>query len=99
MMHFSCDLCGRDIGRERYEVQLSIGAAFDPDELTDQDLDADNLALVAEELEALGGTGEFVIEETGPKQLRYDLCVSCARRYASDPLARHAMRQPRYSKN
>ena len=99
MMQFTCDLCGRVIPRERYEAKLTVSAAFDPDELTVADLDADHLEAIAESLDALQDTGEFEIEETGPREFRFDLCSNCARKYVQDPLHREAGRRLKFSKN
>jgi len=99
MMQFSCDLCGRVISRERYEAKLTVSAAFDPEELTAADLDSDHLEAIAADLDALEDTGEFELEETGPKEFRFDLCPACARRYVQDPLSREAKRRLKFSKN
>lgn len=99
MMQFTCDLCGRVIQRERYEAKLTVSAAFDPDEITPADLDADHLEAVAASLDELADTGEFEIEETGPKEFRFDLCGHCAHRYVKDPLSRETPRRLRFSKN
>lgn len=93
MMQFTCDLCGRVIQRERFEAKLEVAAAFDPDEITPADLDADHLQAVAESLEELADTGEFEIEETGPKQFRFDLCAGCVGKFVKDPLGRESYRR------
>ena len=46
MLHFSCDICGKDLmpgGRTRYVVKLEAYAAADPAELTDDDTDPDQV--------------------------------------------------------
>lgn len=99
MMQFSCDLCGRVIQRERYEAKVEVAAAFDPDEITDSDLEADHLQAIAASLEELEDTGEFELEETGPRQLRFDLCSHCMRRFLKDPLGRESSRRLNFSQN
>jgi hypothetical protein len=99
MVHFSCDLCGRTIPRERYEAKIVLSVAFDPEEITSEDLDADNLALVADSLAELSDTGEFELDQTGPKEFHFDLCAHCARKFAQDPLARKTARQLNFSQN
>ncbi len=99
MMQFTCDLCGRVIQRERYEAKVTVAAAFDPDEITPDDLEADHLEAIAASLNELADTGEFELEETGPKEFRFDLCPHCARRYVQDPLSRESLRRLNFSKN
>ncbi len=93
MLQFTCDLCGRVISHERFEAKIEVAAAFDPDEITPEDLDSDHLQAVAQSLEALEDTGQFEIEETGPKQYRFDLCNQCVHRYLKDPLGRESFRR------
>jgi hypothetical protein len=93
MLQFTCDLCGRVIARERFEAKLEVAAAFDPDEITSSDLDADHLQAVAQSLEELEDTGQFEIEQTGPKKMRFDLCGQCVSRYLKDPLGRESFRR------
>lgn len=93
MVQFTCDLCGRVIARERYEAKLEVAAAFDPDEITAEDLDTDHLQAIAESLDELDGTGQFEVEQTGPQRLRFDLCGPCLQRYLKDPLGRESFRR------
>jgi hypothetical protein len=99
MMQYSCDLCGRVMQRERYEAKVEITAAFDPDEITEGDLDEDHLQSIAASIEELEHTGEFEIEETGPRKLRFDLCFHCMRRFVRDPLGRESARRLNFSQN
>ena len=39
MLHFTCDLCGQQLGDRRYVVRLEIFPAFDPEEIDEDDLD------------------------------------------------------------
>ena len=81
MVHFTCDRCGRVIRSERYVARIEVAAAFDPEELTSDDLDPDHLEKIAEALDALGNTGEFELEDTGPKIMQLDLCEPCCRAF------------------
>ncbi len=98
-MQFSCDLCGRVIEHERYEATIEIAPAFDPDEILEEDLDQDNLQNIADALNALEDTGEFELEDTSPKRLRFDLCPHCAGRYIKNPLGRDPLRHLNFSRN
>jgi hypothetical protein len=99
MLHFTCDLCGRTIDQERYIAQVEVAPAFDPDEVSESDLDADHLEVVADSLAELESTGDFVLEDFGPKKFRFDLCPSCWKRYQKDPLGRESLRRLNFSQN
>ncbi len=99
MMHFSCDSCGRAIQRERYEVRIEMAEAFDPDEITEEDLDVDHLQAIAESLEELADTSEFEVDPHRPKRHRLDLCPACAASFARDPLGHTSRRRLKFSQN
>lgn len=98
MLHFSCDLCGQPLDDRRYVVRLEIFPAFDADEITEADLDADHLQEVAEEIHESELTGTDP-EEAITKSFRFDLCPRCHARYEKDPLGREALRRMNFSKN
>jgi len=57
MLHYSCDLCGKDMtdGADgRYVVHMEVFAAHDPAELTDADLGDDHLEEVGQLLRNRG---------------------------------------------
>ena len=92
MLHVSCDVCGTDLSggsNGRYVVKMEVYAAFDPAELTEDDLDADHLEEISQ-----------IIAEEGPesepapaaKKLRYDLCRNCHRKFLADPLGREVLK-------
>jgi hypothetical protein len=92
MMHFSCDLCGKNLLNKsptHYVVKMEVFAAHDPSELTEDDLDVDHLEEIGQLLSDEGA-------ETEPapsfKKLRYDLCASCHARFLADPLGREAQK-------
>ena len=99
MLHFSCDLCRRPISEERYEARLEIAPAFDPEQLSPADLDADHLEEIADSIAAMESTGEFEVEDLSPKTFRFDLCPTCYQRVLSDPLGGQARRPFNFSKN
>src|SRR5262249_53890175 len=92
MVHFSCDLCGKDLlnGTDaRYIVQIEVYAAHDPNEITDEDLDADHLEEIGQLL-----SDESADAEPAPvfKKLNYDLCPACHKKFLADPLGREAQK-------
>jgi len=99
MIHYTCDLCGRSIRNERFTAKIQVEAAFDPEELTEEDLDSDHLEQIAESIAEMETTGEFEVEETGPKQMQFDLCPSCCRKFVSNPLGSNSPTRLTYSQN
>ena len=99
MLHYTCDSCGRDVTKERYVVRVEIAPAFDPDQIEEADLDTDNLQQIADTIEAMETTGDFVYEDCGLKSMRYDLCPHCRDRFAADPLGQDSLRQLNFSQN
>ena len=59
----------------------------------------DHLESVADSLEQLESTGDFEIEDCGPKKFRFDLCPQCWQRYSKDPLGRDSLRRLNFSQN
>ena len=99
MLHFSCDLCGQPLNEERFIAKVEVYPAFDPDELTEQDLDLDHLQEVAAIIEQMEATGQTPDANCEPKQFRFDLCSGCRARYVQDPLGREALRRLNFSEN
>src|SRR4051794_10824754 len=53
MVHFTCDFCGKELedGADRFVVKIEVFAAREPAEITEADLDEDNLEAVAQHLQ------------------------------------------------
>ena len=99
MLHFSCDLCGCQLDDRRFVVKLEAFPAFDPDQLSAEDLDADHLAQVTEELAATTPAEASAVNECETRNFRFDLCPRCHRKFLRDPLGRDAARRLTFSKN
>lgn len=99
MLHFTCDLCGQQLGGRRYVATLEVYPAFDPEDLDEDDLDADHLQEISELIQEMEATGRPRDDESGPKEFRFDLCPNCQRRYVRDPLGREAIRRLDFSEN
>ncbi len=101
MVHFTCDLCGKDLhtnGERRFVVKIEAFPGFDPTELTEDDLDDDPMEAVAQILkrdEAMAAD----IDTDKPQGFRFDLCPSCHGKFIKDPLGRDALRSFDFSKN
>jgi hypothetical protein len=103
MLHFSCDICGKDLdpeGSARYVVKMEAFAATDPAQLTDDDLDTDHVEEMAQLLNEIED-GETTAPEVLPttKKLRFDLCPMCYRKFVNDPLGREAAARLNFSEN
>jgi hypothetical protein len=99
MVHFTCDLCGKDMtaeGELRFVVKIAVYAGTDPNQLTEADLDDDHMEAVAELLQRQDA-GEPEAPEF--KGFRFDLCPGCRRKFVKDPLSRDAVRLLDFSEN
>jgi hypothetical protein len=103
MRHVTCDLCGKELRSEddqRYVVKIEVYAAFDPDEITDDDLDDDHLEAVSQLLrDAEGELPDPAGDTPAHKCLRYDLCPACQKKFLKDPLNREANLHFDFSEN
>jgi hypothetical protein len=68
---------------------MEVFAAFDPNELTEDDLDADHLEKISQLI-----ADEDPKSEPAPpfKKLRYDLCQGCHKKFLTDPLGRESQK-------
>jgi hypothetical protein len=102
MMHFSCDICGKDMtsqGSERYVLKMEAFAATDPTELTNDDLETDHVEAMARMLCEMEETdGEPELAPTC-KKMRFDLCPVCFRKFVNDPLGRENTAKFDFSSN
>lgn len=99
MLHYTCDLCGQKLEDRRFIVSLEVYPSFSPEDITEEDLENDNLSEISELLSDMELTGELNLDSVEPKTFRYDLCRGCCRNYAKDPLGRHRMGRMRFSEN
>ncbi|RUL85823.1 hypothetical protein [Tautonia sociabilis] len=94
MVHFTCDLCGKDLGagEPRFVVKIAAYPGFDPDQITEDDLDEDHMEAVAEVLRSEQNQGTGSSQEEGYRGFRYDLCPSCHQKFLKDPLGKDLIR-------
>jgi hypothetical protein len=94
MNHQTCDLCGQELlskSEVRYEVKIEVKAAYDPLNITEEDLDKDFRAEIAKVLRRLEGISEEEAQSEIYRQFEFDLCVACQRRYVRGPLPRELL--------
>lgn len=102
MMHFSCDVCGKDMtddGAERYVLKMEAFAARDPAALTDDDLETDAVEEMAQMLRGLEDGEELPEPLPASKKMRFDLCPGCFRKFVADPLGRDSAAKFDFSPN
>ena len=90
MDHLSCDRCGRGLLLDapvRYEVRIEVRSAYDPLELT-----ADDLAKAEQELhdvlERLRAYSAAQAQDEVYREFHFDLCATCQRAFLAEPLGR-----------
>ncbi len=100
MRHFTCDSCGRPVASsEHFCATIEVRPTFDPDQLTEEDLEADHLQKVAAMIEQIEATGVEPEDESEPRRFELDLCQGCRNRFVRDPLGRELPRRLNFSNN
>lgn len=88
MIHFTCDVCGKDLGagdQDRYTLKMEVCPVKHPGELTEEDLEDDQLQAVSQLLKE--NPDNIALPATAHR-FRFDLCSECQRRFAQDPLGK-----------
>jgi hypothetical protein len=101
MLHFSCDICGKELhpgDDHRYVVKIEAFAAHDPAEITEADLEEDHMEAVSQILRDEEDGLDPELDEAR-KNLRYDLCPECHQKFLRDPLGKEAVQKFLFSKN
>jgi hypothetical protein len=94
MDRLTCDRCGKPllVGEAvRYEARIQVYAAYDPLELTADDLARDHQAEIRALLDRMRDMDPQELEDSVFKEFRLDLCMACQRRFLRDPLGRDAL--------
>ncbi len=88
MDRLTCDRCGRGLLLDapvRYEVDIQVKAAYDPLELTEEDL-AGAEAELKRLIERLKTYSPDAAQDEVYRRFRFDLCATCQTSYLKDPL-------------
>lgn len=90
MDRLTCDRCGRGLLLDapvRYEVSIQVKSAYDPLELTEEDLvDAqDEMKKLIEKLKTLSPQAA---QDEVYRAFSFDLCATCQKAYLQDPLGK-----------
>jgi hypothetical protein len=83
-----CDRCGQPIeeGALRYEAKIQVFAAYDPLEITFEDLTKDHTAEIERVAKECEGLSEEALMRDVYVDFRFDLCPSCQKEYIKDPM-------------
>ena len=93
MMKLTCDLCGKTLLLDedvRYIVSVEVYAAYDPLELTEEDLEKDLDKELRKLVERMKTMDPEKAQDEVYRRFRFDLCPACQREYLKDPLRRAA---------
>ncbi|HRU05548.1 MAG TPA: hypothetical protein P5137_07210 [Candidatus Brocadiia bacterium] len=88
-MKLTCDRCGKILLVDedvRYKVRIEVFAAYDPMEVTQDDLARDNRAEMLRLVRALRGLDPERAQDSVHRQMEFEICPACQRAYLADPL-------------
>ena len=88
-MDFCCDMCGKPLlvdSDVRYVAKIEVFAAYDPMELTADDLKQDHLKAMRELAQTLAKADPVELENQVYKSFAFDLCPTCQKQYLKNPL-------------
>ncbi|MDP6379881.1 MAG: hypothetical protein QF662_00935 [Phycisphaerae bacterium] len=91
MIHYTCDMCGKKLLMDedtRYIVKIQVHAAYDPLEISDEDLEEDYEDEMRGLMDSLSEMEAEELEDQVHKSFRFDLCPQCWEAYLKDPLCR-----------
>ncbi len=91
MNFYVCDMCHRIISGPqplRYVVKIEAYAAYDPLEVTEEDLKADIRGEIRELLQKMSDMDEQELADGVYKKMEFDLCPACHEAYIKDPFFR-----------
>ena len=89
MLHFVCDLCGKGLLIDedvRYEVTIEVKSAYDPMEITKEDLKKDFSAEIKHLLDKIKDRSAEELQDEVYKLFKFDLCLSCQKKLLKSPL-------------
>jgi len=102
MMHFTCDMCGKTLLADedtRYVVRIEAYAAYDPMEITTNDLREDRTDEIQDLLERMETMDPDALNDQVYKTFRFDLCPACHAAYIQDPLRTAHRLRARFGQN
>ncbi len=89
MADFTCDMCGKPLlvdEETRYVVRIEVVAAYDPMEITADDLKESRIDEIRALLKRMETMDPQELEDQVYKKLTFDLCPGCRKKYIENPL-------------
>src|SRR5439155_14522156 len=88
MVTIICDRCGQpmDKGQLRYVAKIQVFAAYDPLEISFDDLQKETKAEIQKLLKQREGKSEAELMKKVVTAFEFDLCPTCQREYVREPL-------------
>jgi hypothetical protein len=89
MADFCCDMCGKPLLVDedvRYILRVEVFAAYDPMELTAEDLKQDHLAEIRELVKRMEAMDPKELEDQVYQKLTFEVCPACRKKYVAHPL-------------
>ncbi|MHB8521354.1 MAG: hypothetical protein ACYDH9_11445 [Limisphaerales bacterium] len=83
-----CDRCGQPIREKqlRYIAKIQVFAAYDPLDITFEDLTRDHTGEIEQILEQCEELSEAELMRDVYVEFQFDLCRACQRAYITDPI-------------
>ncbi len=84
----NCDRCGQPLAQKelRYIAKIQVFAAYDPLEITFEDLNHDHSREIDAILKQCAGLTEEQLMRDVYVELEFDLCRACQKAYLADPM-------------
>ncbi|MBN1268738.1 MAG: hypothetical protein JXB04_04060 [Kiritimatiellae bacterium] len=88
MLNRACDRCGQPLeeGALRYVARIQVYAAYDPLNITFEDLEQDHEAKIRQILDECKDLSEEELMREVYVDFKFDLCPACQKAYIKDPL-------------
>ena len=89
MADFCCDMCGKPLlvdSDVRYVARIEVFAAYDPMELTVDDLKVDHRDEIRDLVKRLADRDPQQSQDEVYRKFTFDLCPACQREYLKHPL-------------
>ena len=100
MIQYACDQCKRELATSdlRYVVRVEVSQAFEPTDDEPED-ERDYLQEVQEMLETMDDVSDIDGADDIYRQMRFDLCPACHKKFLKNPLGREVATQFNFSDN
>lgn len=102
MIHYTCDMCGKILLADedtRYVLKIEVYAAYDPMEITSNDLQEDRSEEIEDLLDEMADMDAEEIEDQVYRTFRFDLCPQCQALYLKDPLMKSVRQRSKFGQN